>query len=519
MKIFPVALTFVTGLIPGIVLAESIDQTPEVVNLNEKLADAPYYDRTARAGMGSRGAELIGEDGWAWAITSLRHEKKIRAQIVLERGKIVHEYYRKDKYETRELAPGKNVSEHVHSVTKSFCAMIIAHMVEHPDYDIAFEDTLEKIFDDDNLWISVLSSPNKNDNRTVAEYNVNEMKKATLYNILAMSAGLDEERYRERIRQSYWDPTIPLFQYVYSSRAQELNEQLPVFIAGKETWPIKEDEVNWTPGGESLVDALAIYDMKEPFWEYFKEPPYKLSDSWNKGKYNYIAYSPLLSYIINATSGLMPSQYLEKYFMPYLGPGPETPSGEHTMTPWADEIWGWKKIDDGMEYGWSGMNITARGLAKFGQLILQGGSNGNGTQILPKHWTDELKSNSTYYHHHFYPQFQIWEGYNPEILCMDGFYGHIVCIHTKTQRIYVQLVEDDSECLYNENGPNLCQSGPKASLALAKKLFRLFSSDKHAFGAPQTALNPSPKTNAYKSEKVGKAKTGKTKKSKRELSE
>jgi len=164
-------------------------------------------------------------------------------------------------------------------------------------------------------------------------------------------------------------------------------------------------------------------------------------------------------------------------------------------------------------------DITARGLAKFGQLILQGGSNGNGTQILPKHWTDELKSNSTYYHHHFYPQFQIWEGYNPEILCMDGFYGHIVCIHTKTQRIYVQLVEDDSECLYNENGPNLCQSGPKASLALAKKLFRLFSSDKHAFGAPQTALNPSPKTNAYKSEKVGKAKTGKTKKSKRELSE
>ena len=37
-------------------------------------------------------------------------------------------------------------------------------------------------------------------------------------------------------------------------------------------------------------------------------------------------------------------------------------------------------------------DITARGLAKFGQLILQGGSNGNGTQILPKHWTDELKS-------------------------------------------------------------------------------------------------------------------------------
>jgi len=355
MKIFPVALTFVTGLIPGIVLAESIDQTPEVVNLNEKLADAPYYDRTARAGMGSRGAELIGEDGWAWAITSLRHEKKIRAQIVLERGKIVHEYYRKDKYETRELAPGKNVSEHVHSVTKSFCAMIIAHMVEHPDYDIAFEDTLEKIFDDDNLWISVLSSPNKNDNRTVAEYNVNEMKKATLYNILAMSAGLDEERYRERYFSSNVDPTIPLFQYLNSSRS---GENLPVFIAGKETWPAQEDDTNWTPGGESLVDALAIYDMKEPFWEYFKEPPYKIYDTWNKGKWNYIAFSPLLSYIINATSGLMPSQYLEKYFMPYLGPGPETPSGEHTMTPWADEIWGWKKIDDGMEYGWSGMSTS-----------------------------------------------------------------------------------------------------------------------------------------------------------------
>merc|ERR1712238_481588 len=179
MKIFPVALTFVTGLIPGIVLAESINQTPEVVNLNEKLADAPYYDRTARAGMGSRGTNIIGEMGWAWAITGLRHEKKIRAQIVLERGKIVHEYYRKDQSKTG-TTPGRDVSEHVHSVTKSISAMIIAHMVEHPDYDIALEDTLGEIFDDGDIWNSVLSSPNRIKNQTIAEHNVNEMKKATL---------------------------------------------------------------------------------------------------------------------------------------------------------------------------------------------------------------------------------------------------------------------------------------------------------------------------------------------------
>jgi len=515
MKFFPVALTFVTGLVPGIVLAESIDQTPDVVNLNEELANAPYYDIMALPHMRSRGVTLIGEDGWAWAITSLRHEKKIRAQIVLERGKIVHEYYRKDEpiNETRELAPGEYVSEHVHSVTKSFCAMIIAHMVEHPDYDIAFEDTLGKIFDDDSIWNSVLSSPNRNDNQTVAEYNVNEMKKATLNNILAMKAGLDDKRYRDRIiwyKKEKANLTIPLLQYLDSNYSRELKEFGAVVLAGKETWPEREEEVNWTPGGESLVDALAIYDM-----ESTRLP----KDPTGYGEFKYVAFSPLLSYIINATSGIMPSQYLEKYFMPYLGPGPLNKFVQHSTTPWADEIWGWKKNDDGMEYGWSGMNITARGLAKFGQLILQGGSNGNGTQILPKHWTDELISpnNPRKYQYHFIRYFT-FIGYYPEVLCMNGYYGHIVCIHPKTQRIYVQLVEDDSECLYNENSPiNKCGFGPKTNDELALRLFYIFSPDKHAFGAPQTALNPSPKTN--KSEKVGKAKTGKTKKNKRELSE
>ena len=193
--------------------------------------------------MGSRGTNIIGEMGWAWAITGLRHEKKIWAQIVLERGKIVHEYYRKDQSKTG-TTPGRDVSEHVHSVTKSISAIIIAHMVEHPDYDIALESTLGEIFDDGDIWNSVLSSPNSN--QINAEYNVNEMKKATLNNILAMAAGLDEKRYK-----NYRYPIFPSFdhdndlvKYVYSNTS-DLSEQGPLIIAGKGSWPVIENLTNW----------------------------------------------------------------------------------------------------------------------------------------------------------------------------------------------------------------------------------------------------------------------------------
>jgi len=500
MNFFPAALTFVSGLSAGIILAESAEQNPEVVNLNEQLADAPYYDRTARAGMGSRGTNIIGEMGWAWAITGLRHEKKIRAQIVLERGKIVHEYYRKDQSKT-ETTPGRDVSEHVHSVTKSFSAMIIAHMVEHPDYDIALEDTLGEIFDDDNVWNSVLSSPNSNDNQTIKEHNVDEMKKATLNNILAMAAGLVENRYNE-----YRPPIFPpqdydndLVKFIFGFNNHSFADQseiLPLLKAGKATWPVLENQINWRSGGESLVDALAIYDM---------EPALLPEDPTGYGKHNYIAFSPLLSYIINATSGLMPSQYLEKYFTPYLGPGPKTPSGEHTMTPWADKIWGWETNGDGMEYGWTGMNITARSLAKFGQLIIQGGSNGNGTQILPKHWTDKITTKAppgtpyrdvpfVLYHHHFYSMFDPFYGYGddnnwtPGVSCMVGWYGHLTCIQPKSQRVYVQLVEDDAECLYKNNDQANFAVDEKSGILNAMNFFYMM--DKDAFGAPEPTTSP-----------------------------
>ena len=99
-------------------------------------------------------------------------------------------------------------------------------------------------------------------------------------------------------------------------------------------------------GGESLTGALAYLDIEE------ENLP---KDPTSYGIFQYVGFSPLLSYIIKEKSNHTPSEYLETYFMPYLGLG----------KPWSKGEWGWKTNTDSMEYGWIGMSTFILPLHTF----------------------------------------------------------------------------------------------------------------------------------------------------------
>jgi len=490
MRLLFAVLAIVTGLPGGIVCADSSGNVIEVVDLTKELEDASYYHRD-NVMKESIGSKIIGGNGWAWAIQSLKHTRKIRAQLVLERGKIVHEYYRPpgDVTDDPKDAPGHDVDEHVHSITKSFSAMIIAHMIEN-GYDIAYSDTLEKIFENDKSWTWDEVQIHKSQIPEKAEYNVKQLKKATLHNILAMSAGFDRTRF---------DLSFPLSDSLLSQYLEELkniNQILYLIYASDELWPTREEWINRSSGGENIVEALAFYDM---------HPDRVAKDQTSYGEFSYVPFSPLLSYIIKLKSNLTPSQYLETYFTRHLGLG----------KPWSNNNegngnWGWRTNADGMEYGWSGMNITARALGKFGQLILQGGTNGDGEQILSKDWTDQITTpggvrvsarNQTYIHH-------FWKYFDPippsdwtgEYTCMDGEYGHLTCIQPSTQRVYVQLVEDDPESLHTAQLPSFRGYNER-------RFFELELFHENLFGAPERTK--SSKADKPKRSKISKAKSKK----------
>jgi len=123
--------------------------------------------------------------------------------------------------------------------------------------------------------------------------------------------------------------------------------------------------------------------------------------------------------------------------------------------------------------------------------------------------------------------FDPFHGYDPNwtpgVSCMIGWYGHLTCIQPKSQRVYVQLVEDDNECLYKNNYQQGCDaSDEKNGIHNAMDFFYMM--DKDVFGVPEPTTsarvpNPSPKSTKNKSEKVGKAKSWKKAKNKRKLSE
>ena len=86
-------------------------------------------------------------------------------------------------------------------------------------------------------------------------------------------------------------------------------------------------------------------------------------------------YSNLTSHLLGVIVTRACGQDLESYAQEYL------------FSPMDAELYGWQVDDDGYNWGFGEIYVTARNMAKFGQMYLEGGVYG-GKQILPFDWVE-----------------------------------------------------------------------------------------------------------------------------------
>jgi CubicO group peptidase (beta-lactamase class C family) len=112
-------------------------------------------------------------------------------------------------------------------------------------------------------------------------------------------------------------------------------------------------------GGGTLVGSLAWPSVGE------------------KGIFHYLGVSNILSYVLQERTGMSPREYLAEKVLDAFG--------------LQDSNIDWWQNADGLEYAYHGLELTAKQMAKFGQLYLQGGLSAPDTQLLTPEWV----SNST----------------------------------------------------------------------------------------------------------------------------
>ena len=163
-------------------------------------------------------------------------------------------------------------------------------------------------------------------------------------------------------------------------------------------------------GGSSLEDSLSYPDIGV------------------KGEFSYLLLSNIPSYIIKERSGMNPREYLATHVMGKLGI--------------SEDEYEWQQNDDGMNLGYTGLELTPMQMAKFGQLYLQGGQTSpcNDDRIISQEWivasftqhtTDSSTGSSYGYLFWAFPL-------KPDVYCTFGLGGQAVCIDRELGRVLVQ---------------------------------------------------------------------------------
>jgi hypothetical protein len=158
-----------------------------------------------------------------------------------------------------------------------------------------------------------------------------------------------------------------------------------------------------------------------------------------KGEFSYLGTSQILSYVIAKRAGMTPRQYLMKKVMPHLGIG--------------ESQYRWYQTNDGVEFAFHGLELTALQMAKFGQLYLQSGQSkpseavdstsrtrtSGGHQVISKEWVDDsfkpYAKDETFFKLEY--GYLFWKTAE-NTYCAFGAFGQDICIDRNTGRVTVQ---------------------------------------------------------------------------------
>ena len=159
-----------------------------------------------------------------------------------------------------------------------------------------------------------------------------------------------------------------------------------------------------------------------------------------KGTFDYLALSTILTYVLQERASMSPREYLDAEVLPALGIDSSS--------------YGWWQNQDGMEYAYHGMQLTALQMAKFGQLFLQNGLAAPGhRQLVSQNWihqatkgqvkatlTNPLDPTQVIDHvaKYGYFFFVYNDDTDDKYYCAEGGYGQDICVHPTLQRVSIQ---------------------------------------------------------------------------------
>ena len=87
---------------------------------------------------------------------------------------------------------------------------------------------------------------------------------------------------------------------------------------------------------------------------------------------------------------------------------------------------------EGLAVGNGGISCTTRDMARFGQLILNGGKAASGEQVIPTAWIEQTCSGTNYKNHW-------WIGDNPKQIHARGIYGQYLWIDRETDTVVAKF--------------------------------------------------------------------------------
>jgi len=220
------------------------------------------------------------------------------------------------------------------SATKAFTGMLIGSVMASDEYDLSIDDTLGDIFTGEKDWTAI-DDPEE----LASKQNV------TIYELLTMTSGL-----------TGFDANL------LSAISRNPSDGEPFDLANG--------------AGINLRRSLVYHD-------------------WNateKGQYNYLPISNILSYVIVAVTGMTPREYAAANIFPSIGID--------------NNKIDWRKNAQGVETSYSSLYLTAKDMAKIAQLYLQKGKSSPDNHLLPEAFVEESLQP-----HSLRPDNNHWYGY------------------------------------------------------------------------------------------------------------
>jgi len=170
--------------------------------------------------------------------------------------------------------------------------------------------------------------------------------------------------------------------------------------------------------GTNLTNAVAV-----PLW-----------NTTEKGNFNYMITSNVLSYVIVAVTGMTPFEYCSVDVFPYLGIDPNKIK--------------WSQNNDGVESSFSGLQMTAKDMAKIAQLYLQKGLAAPNKRLLSeafvqKSFTEQTRNNlfggddpyGLLWSFMAFNKTEFPTAVGQGIWCGSGFMGQAFCFNYEAKRI------------------------------------------------------------------------------------